>query len=380
MSGLSLVFASGGSGGHIFPAVAVADAVRARNPRVTPIFVGSDRTIEREIAARHGYERFVLPAASLNCLWRRPRTFLQTQWDAYRQAREFLQDRGPAAVIGCGSFSGAPLVYAASKLNIPVILLEQNVVPGRATSWLSRRADAVCVSFDASCRKLPRKTRTPVTGNPVRREVADLAERNEPRVGCRPTLLILGGSQGARAVNNGVCSVATRLKWLLEDWQIIHQTGWNDAARIRAAWRSLRIDAEVAPFFDDTASLYARADLVVSRAGATTLAELACAGLPSILVPYPHAARNHQVANAEAFCKVGASMIVEQGRDRRAFVADLQEPLARLLQDPVAREDMAEAAGSLARPNAANDVADILFELTGLPETPATTQPVRAAG
>lgn len=235
MSGLSLVFASGGSGGHIFPAVAVADAVRARNPRITPVFVGSDRSIEREIAARHGYERFVLPAASLNCLWRRPRTFLRTQWDAYRQAREFLQDRGPAAVIGCGSFSGAPLVYAASKLNIPVILLEQNVVPGRATSWLSRRADAVCVSFAESCRKLPRKTRTPVTGNPVRREIAQLAQRNEPRVGCRPTLLILGGSQGARAVNNGVCSVATRLKWLLEDWQIIHQTGWNDAARIRAA-------------------------------------------------------------------------------------------------------------------------------------------------
>ncbi|QDU36461.1 UDP-N-acetylglucosamine--N-acetylmuramyl-(pentapeptide) pyrophosphoryl-undecaprenol N-acetylglucosamine transferase MurG [Maioricimonas rarisocia] len=380
MSGLSLVFASGGSGGHIFPAVAVAEAVRARNPRVMPVFAGSDRPIERAIAARHGYERFVLPAASLNTLWRTPRVFVRTQWDAYRQARAFLQQRQPAAVIGCGSFSGAPLVYAASRLGIPVILLEQNVIPGRATSWLSRRADAVCVSFVESCRKLPRKARTPVTGNPIRREIARLTERAVHRTGERPTLLILGGSQGARAVNNVVCSVGAKLRWLLEDWQVIHQTGWNDAPRICAAWRSLRIDAEVAPFFDDTASLYARADLVISRAGATTLAEVACAGLPSILVPYPHAARNHQVANALVFRNAGAATIVEQNQNRREFATDLMESLGGLLQDRDARFEMGESARSLARPNAAEEVVDVLFELTGLPAAPVTSRPVRAAG
>jgi UDP-N-acetylglucosamine--N-acetylmuramyl-(pentapeptide) pyrophosphoryl-undecaprenol N-acetylglucosamine transferase len=355
----TILFAGGGSGGHLFPGIAVAEELRADACDTEIIFAGSERTIEHEIVAAHGYEHWPLPVESSTTIRRRPFRAVTNIWRSYSRARELLQKRRPDCVVGLGGFASVPVALAARRSRVPLVLLEQNVVPGRATTLLSCFADCVCLSFPQTVGPVATRQNAVVTGNPVRRNVAALFGGDPPRQTDLPrTLLVLGGSQGATGINDAMIVAARSAGETLGSWHIVHQTGPNDAARVRDAYGELKLNARVEAFFDDLTTWYRQAPLVVSRAGATTLAELACAGCPTLLIPYPHSLRNHQLANAQWFARRGAAVVVEQTDDKAAMAARLIEPLSRFALDAARREAMQSAMKTLARPAAAREVAD----------------------
>jgi len=365
----TFVFSGGGTGGHLFPGIAVARELRRRDPQVRLIFVGSERAIESTIVVEHELEHRILPVEPLPVLKRNPIRFLWRNMSALRAARRLLDETQPLAVIGLGGYASAPLVWAAGRKRIPVVLLEQNVIPGRTTRWLSRLATCVCVSFAECVARLPQSQVSKagqsrpticVTGNPVRPEIAALAstsnlsrEANNPR-----ELLVLGGSQGADSLNEAVVAAVKAMQMELAEWKIIHQSGPRQIEFVKQAYADADIPAEVDSFFHDMSQRYARASLVVSRAGATTLAELTCAGLPMILLPYPRAADDHQNANAKLFATSGAAVTVEHANDPAVTASELANALKELLHDAGRRSSMSVAATMLAQPNAAAAIAD----------------------
>lgn len=351
------VFAGGGSGGHLFPAIAVARELTRRAAGCRIVFVGSRRPVEGDILSREPFERRVLDAAAASEIARHPLRFAWRHWQARRTAIEWLRAWQPRAVVGCGGYASVPMALAASRVGIPLVLLEQNVVPGRATTWLVRRAQAVCTSFAETAEHLPHGNHVILTGNPVRTEIAALAGRPRAASPTRRTLLVLGGSQGAASVNAAVLRFAEQQRGALEGWRIIHQTGATDEAAVRSRYAELAIEADVSAFIVDMAGAYAAADAVVSRAGGTTLAELACAALPAVLIPYPGAIRDHQLRNAEAFVRAGAACVATHS-DTDA----LAHALLPLLSDGESRRRMSARLSALARPSATQHAADVIHD------------------
>jgi UDP-N-acetylglucosamine--N-acetylmuramyl-(pentapeptide) pyrophosphoryl-undecaprenol N-acetylglucosamine transferase len=353
----TIVFAGGGTGGHLFPGIAVAQILEARGRPVKCVFVGSSRGVEQQIVRDHGFEHIALPVEPSSTLLTRPVRFANRLWQSAQAAQSLLPLCHASLVIGLGGFASVPVVWAARLAGIPLVLLEQNVVPGRATSWLCRSANLTCLGFSDAARRLPRSAVHAVTGNPVRGPIAAMAAEaaNE---GARRSVVVLGGSQGSVALNEAFLACVERMPAQFSGWRIVHQTGVRDADHVRRRYESCRISAEVASFFDDPVELYRDAGLAVSRAGALTLSELACAGVPAVLLPYPKAIRNHQRLNAYAFEHVGAARVVRQSRDPEKTSAHLQDELAALLPNGELRGRMARAMRSLARPDAASVVAD----------------------
>jgi len=364
------VLAGGGTGGHLFPGIAVAEEILSRDPRSRIVFVGSGREIELEILVKHGFEHETLHAEPSTMLRRNPIRFLWHNWHACRMARMMLKQLQPKAIIGLGGFVSVPVVVAASSLGVPSLLLEQNVVPGRATRWLSGRAALVCLSFAECNVRLSARAKTCVTGNPVRREIVRLhahsrdSERERPYRNKTESLLILGGSQGASSVNEAVLCAVQRLRAQLGDWRIVHQTGRLQCDQVRRRYVEFGVTAEVVPFISDLTKRYAETTVAISRAGATTLAELACAGTPTILLPYPNSIRNHQFLNARLFESAGAARIVEQGSDPATTASALAIYLRILIEKHDMRGEMCRAMYCLARPDAARQVVDRLRDLT----------------
>uniref|UniRef100_A0A7C2JZ83 UDP-N-acetylglucosamine--N-acetylmuramyl-(pentapeptide) pyrophosphoryl-undecaprenol N-acetylglucosamine transferase n=1 Tax=Schlesneria paludicola TaxID=360056 RepID=A0A7C2JZ83_9PLAN len=358
------LFAGGGTGGHLFPGVALAEALRRRRPDVVPLFVGSDREIERRIMQRHGLEHRALAMASLGDLRQRPDRFLWRNWRATMQARRLIARKRPALVIGLGGFASAPLVWAASRAKVPVVLLEQNAIPGRATCWLAPYARMVCTAFQESIDWIPTTNPILVCGNPVRQTITQLCEEAIPaeRSGENHHLLILGGSQGADGLNTALMELVRRHQAELAGWTIVHQTGPRQLDAVRATYSEFGQPAIVRDFFDDLTECYRQADVVISRAGATTLSELACAGRATVLLPYPHATDNHQRANADSFARQQAAVIVEQGETSPETAGRLWSALTPLLHDPQRRLAMGRAARDIARPDAADRILDLLLE------------------
>ncbi len=358
------LFAGGGTGGHLFPGLSVAEVLRGRDPGVRIQFVGSERSLERALVIQHGYDHRTLPSEPLTQLWRKPWSFIERNWRAYGIAREWLQQDRPRAVIGLGGFASAPVVMAAYRLGIPALLLEQNAIPGRSTRWLSRWARVVCLAYPQSVAYFHRRVETHLTGNPIRAEIAALArvERIESQP---PTLLILGGSQGAQALNAAVIEMWKSQPQLFAGWNVVHQTGVAQCAAVQQEYHALPRAAEVAPFFYDMDQRYQAANLIISRAGATTLAELACVGVPAILVPYPSAADNHQWHNAQAFEEAGAARTCLQQATPQETARELLKQLAGVADAPQRRAEMSEAMRSLAQPAATQQVIAALDQAVG---------------
>jgi UDP-N-acetylglucosamine--N-acetylmuramyl-(pentapeptide) pyrophosphoryl-undecaprenol N-acetylglucosamine transferase len=358
-TGPHILIATGGSGGHLFPAFAVAQEIERRWPDVRVTLTTGPREIEREICASAGREATILPLLAGADWKRRPLQFSRSLLAARRVARELVKEIRPSVVVGTGGFTMTPIVSAALRSKVPVVLLEQNAIPGRATRWYSRKAAIVCSSFDVIDPPLP-GSRVEVTGNPVRPSIAALA-RTPPRNG--RSLLVLGGSQGARALNESLAVIAERSPALLSRWIVVHQTGGEDSAReVSSAYEQNGIRADVRPFFSDIAEAYSQAGLVIARAGATTLAELTCVGAPAILVPYPHARDRHQHANARILAEQSAALVIEQGDDPDVMVARLQQALESLASEEC-RTTMSRAMRTLARPDAAKCVVDVIDHL-----------------
>lgn len=356
-----ILFAGGGSGGHLIPGIAVAEELARRFPGCDIHFVTSPRGIDSRVLKDSPFARSSIPMTSLQM---RPTEFLGFVHGfgaSLREMQRFWKVTPPDLVVGLGGFSSVPAGLTAWRKGTPLVLLEQNVVPGRATSLLAPLATRVCVSFAESVPLLRCSPKVVVTGNPVRDAVCRTTQKS-PRQENR-VLLVLGGSQGASGLNSMVVRAIARLRSGFTGWRIVHQTGERDAARVRAAYRQLAMDADVAAYFDDLPHRYRSAQLVVSRAGATTLAELACCRLPAILVPYPGSARNHQDRNAALFVQAGAACMVQQAATAAVTLADA---LAQLLDDSTRLGSMAKAMHGLARTEAASAVANVILAQLGL--------------
>lgn len=377
----TFLFAGGGSGGHLFPGIAVAEELLARIPAAQILFAGSDRDVEAAIVQSAGFRHVALSSPPSTMLRRRPLRFVVQYLRACREARRIITESRPAAVVGLGGFASVPLVTAAAKTGVPIVLLEQNAVAGRATRRLARLAIVVCHTFAAAVPKGRSGRNAVVTGNPVRAAIvgvhASACVRDATPGGKdtlkrelqRPALLVLGGSQGSTAVNAAMMAAAESLREQLVGWKIIHQCRPHDGERIAATYRRLEIDHVVRPFFDDVPQRYAAADVAVSRAGATTLAELACAGIPAVLVPYPNAIHDHQQRNAEVFAAAGAACIVRQQRSADETGRQLAAALRPLLADGEERRRRAAAMRVLAVPDAASRVADCILSAASIPQS-----------
>lgn len=358
---LRVLLAAGGTGGHLMPALATAEALERRRP-CTFLLVGSARESERRVRSLIPYpavEVKARPLAGKGIVGRLGT--LAGLGLAVREAGARIREFAPDLVIATGGYVCGPTGIAAWLRRIPLLVLEQNAQPGITTRWLRRFARAVAVSFAETERTLGPKAVH--TGNPVRSSLPAAPRRDGEPIRRRDApgvrLLILGGSQGARGLNAMVELALPRLAASAIGLHVTHQTGTEDVARLRSAYARHALPASVTPFIKDMGAAYARADLVCSRAGATTAAELAYCGLPAVLVPFPRAAGDHQRDNAEALARTGAAVVIEEGADG----TPLANAILELAGDPPRLAAMAGAAAAGGRDDAAGAVAELALRL-----------------
>jgi UDP-N-acetylglucosamine--N-acetylmuramyl-(pentapeptide) pyrophosphoryl-undecaprenol N-acetylglucosamine transferase len=363
MSAPRVVIAGGGTGGHLYPGIAVARELLRRRPDAVVTFAGTARGIESRVVPREGFALDLLRSAGLK--GRSPIQALRgiailpmSALDAWR----ILSRRKPDLVIGVGGYSSGPVVMLAALRRIPTLLAEQNAVPGLTNRLLARVVTSAAVTFDSTVSFFGR--RGFVAGNPVR---AEFFETDLPLEGShgaeipRPRILIFGGSQGAHAINMAMVEAAPRLA-ADGGVDITHQTGERDVELVRGAYRDAGLAARVEAFLYAMDREMKRADVIVSRAGSTSIAELTAVGRAAILVPLPTAADDHQTKNAEVLAHSGAAEVIAQKDLTGALLADRVLALAR---DDQRRQAIASAARTFARPNAAKAIVDKALELAG---------------
>jgi UDP-N-acetylglucosamine--N-acetylmuramyl-(pentapeptide) pyrophosphoryl-undecaprenol N-acetylglucosamine transferase len=348
-----LLIAGGGTGGHLFPGVAIAEELRAREPDAVIKFVGTKRGIEARVLPELGWDlelievsglKTVGAASAMKGVLRLPKAMLQ--------ARRIVKAFAPDAVIGVGGYASGPIVLAARMRGVPTAICEQNSIPGLTNKLLGRVVKSVFLSFDESKRFFKDK-KIVMSGNPVRRDLLQKLLTTGASPDAKVHVLIVGGSQGAVAVNELASKALGRIKDV--PLSIVHQTGEKDLEPTSARYREAGVDADCRAFIKDMAAAYGRADLIIGRAGATTVAELAIAGKPAVFIPYPFAADNHQELNAKEMADKGAALMFRQAD----LTADkLAEALRPLLVDASKRAEMGAAMKSLAKPGAAAAVVD----------------------
>ena len=352
-----VIIACGGTGGHLFPGVAVG-AELARRGHAVHLIV-SEKEIDRvALQGTSGFEVTALPAIGWPGLGLRAFPFFLRFLKARQACRSLFATWQPTAVLGMGGFTCAAPLLAARSMGLPAWLHESNAIPGKVTRFLARRVTGVCLGFEACAAHLP-GVAVRVTGTPARDGLAGVPREDGcARLGLDParrTLLVMGGSQGARGLNEAMMRGLAELGPLASGWQALHLAGAADAERVAAAYAAAGFPARVVPFCTDMGAAYAAADLVVARSGASSLTEIALAGLPSVLVPLPTAAEDHQWRNAEVFVAAGAAAAQDQ---RAASGAELGRCVRELVSDGPRLDAMRAAARALAQPDAAMRVAD----------------------
>ena len=357
---MRVLIAAGGTGGHIYPGIAVAQEIKRRDANATVRFVGTERGLETRLVRQAGFELSLIDisglknvslAARLSGLAMLPRSFFS--------AAVLIRSFRPDVVVGAGGYVSGPVVMTAALLNRPTMVMESNALPGWTNRMLARFADRAAVSFEQA---LPYfRGKAVVTGNPVRREFFEIrAKRRDPN---RLSLLVFGGSQGARAINEAVMAALPALKNLGVQLFIKHQTGVADLEKVRAGYAAAGWNSdssEVTAYIDNMVNDFAEADLVVCRAGATTTAELIAAGKASIMIPFPFAADDHQRKNAEAMRDAGAArMILQQELNGARLVHELSE----LATSSNRISEMESAAKRMAHGDAASAAVDLIEQL-----------------
>jgi UDP-N-acetylglucosamine--N-acetylmuramyl-(pentapeptide) pyrophosphoryl-undecaprenol N-acetylglucosamine transferase len=359
-----VVIAGGGTGGHLYPGIAIARELLARKPGASVTFAGTARGLESKVVPREGFQLDLLRSAGLKgrsgaALLRGVALLPVSLVDAWR----ILSRRRPQLVIGVGGYSSGPVVLLAALRRIPTLLAEQNAVPGLTNRLLSRVVSAAAVTFDSTVSFFGR--RGFVAGNPVRSEFFQAevgkpdGETEDGKRASRARVLIFGGSQGAHAINVAMVEAAPRLA-ADGGVDLTHQTGERDVELVRDAYRAAGLPARVEPFLYAMDREMNQADVIVSRAGATTIAELTAAGRAAILIPLPTATDNHQKKNAEVLARAGAAELLDQQALTGAVLA---ERLLALARDPTRRARIAAAARTFARPDAARVIVDRALEL-----------------
>jgi len=359
---VSVLIAGGGTGGHLYPGIAVARALVARVPEAKVTFVGTAAGIEARVIPREGFHLELIRSAglkgkSIGSLARGLALLPLSAVDAW----DVLTRHRPRLVIGVGGYSSGPVVALASMRGIPTLLMEQNAMPGLTNRLLAWVVSAAAVTYDASLAFFGSKAF--VSGNPVRPEFFHgeaYGNHSSPPGAAR--VLVFGGSQGAHAINVAMVEAATRLAAAAPGVAITHQTGERDLEMVRDGYRRAGLQARVEPFLFTMDREMKAADFVVCRSGATTLAELTAAKRPSILIPFPAATDDHQRKNADALVAQGAARLIEQ---RNLTGPQLAEDILGLAADVSVRTRMSEAAGRMARPDAARVIVDKILELAG---------------
>lgn len=359
------ILAGGGTGGHVIPALAIANELK-KSYGAECLFIGTARGIENRLVPAAGYPLKLVRVGALKNVSLRTR--LKTAFDLPRalwDAGGMLSEFAPDVVIGVGGYASGPAMLAAVVKHIPTLAFEPNVVPGFANRMVAKFASGAAVHFEETARFF---RHAEVTGVPVRQAFFEIA----PKRGGTPTVLVFGGSQGAHAINEAMCRCLPVLQREAPGIHIVHQTGERDYADVLAAYEHAKGDSaaltfQISKFIDDMPAAFARADLVVCRSGASTVAEIAAAGKPAVFVPFPRAADDHQRVNAEALARHGAAVVVEESKLEGVWLA---ETIAALLGDSAQLARMSEAAKNLSHPNAAREIAAMAARVGGI-ETPA---------
>ena len=364
---LRLLLTGGGTGGHLFPAVATAQEFERQRPGTEILFVGTRRKMDTESLAAYGYggesiSSYGLKGKSIPQLIRAVATLPLSYIQAVRVIRRF----NPDLIFGVGGYVTGPVVAAGKSCGIPAVVHEQNSIPGLANRKLGKIVDRVCISLPGSESYFP-VDKVVHTGNPVRKNILDLiGKKRNGKQADKLTLLVLGGSQGAQRLNTLVAEA-----FLLPDHNLsskislIHQTGEKDAAKVDELYKKNGIRATVKPFFEKMDEVYAKADLLVSRAGATTLSEIAVLGKPALLVPYPYAADNHQTRNGEYYVQGGGALLFQE-KDLSATI--LAHCIDELVGDHRRLEVMGSAMRKLSFPDAAGRIVACCLETIDSPD------------
>ena len=364
---LHIVMTGGGTGGHLFPGIAIAREFTVRNPRNRLLFVSTGNAFERSALATAGYRLATIPASGFKGLgWlKKIKALITIPYGVWRAIKILIRFK-PDLVIGLGSYAALPVVLGARLMRTQTALHEQNMLPGITNRLLSRFVQRIYVSFQGTTAHF-KAGAVMVTGNPVRPEIiaAADAKKSKDRSAAAPaepfTILILGGSQGAHRINEAVIEALAVLADT-DRFHFIHQTGAADEARVSAAYGSHRIDATVGAFFEDMAQQYLKADLVICRAGATTVAEVTAMGIPAIFIPFPFAADDHQVLNARMLVEEQAAVMIPQSDINGNRLADVFE---YYYTHPHELATMAERAGRCGRPEAARVIVDDCYRQMG---------------
>jgi UDP-N-acetylglucosamine--N-acetylmuramyl-(pentapeptide) pyrophosphoryl-undecaprenol N-acetylglucosamine transferase len=361
---LRVVLAGGGTGGHLFPGIAMAQEFTARNSASKIIFISTGNPLEKSVLSKAGFTLQTVAAAGIKGLglWNQAKSIAKIPGGIWT-ANQILKKFSPDLAIGLGSYSAGPVIFAAWLRRIPIVLHEQNILPGITNRILSRFASRVYISFENTRSDMnPQKIFW--TGNPVRREILAHAKLNiqskTEGSGARPfTVLIIGGSQGAHRINMAVIEALDHLGDL-RHLHFIHQTGQTDEQSVREAFQQRKIGGTVQTFFDNMAEQYGRADLIVCRAGATTVAEVTALGKAAIFIPFPYAADNHQAMNAGSLADKGAAeILIEKDLNGRI----LSEKIRYYADHPTELEKMSSKAKELGRPDAAGHIVDDCYRL-----------------
>jgi len=360
------MIAGGGTGGHIVPALSVGEALKQRNGQTELLFLGSDRGLERETIGKAGHRLEEFPLRGL------PRGFnldslraAMSMWSAYRRMKKLMTEFRPDVVLGTGGFVTVPAALAAASSRVPLVLQEQNSIPGRANRFLSRFASEVHIHFTESRRYFKDRAKLRLSGNPVRIRIPEgRAHRTMQKYRLyseRRTVLFLGGSQGAHSINMAFKEMLPRFR-NDRTVQFVIQTGKNDYRSVLDGVKDSGARVVVKSYIDQIEDLYGVSDLVVARAGAMTLSEISACGLPSILVPYPFAMDDHQTANAKALAEKGAAVLLP---DHEITGERLATEIRELLADPSRLKEMGMYSFALSRPDAARRIAEAIERLGG---------------
>jgi len=370
VDGRSFFFAGGGTGGHIYPAIAVAEQIVKFEPTATIYFFISTRSLDEQILSKTSFEHTALPAKGFSARPDKLIGFCTSFLKSYRAAKRSIAECKNAVVIGVGGFVAAPVCFAAHKLKMPLVLLNVDIVPGRANKIIGRWADEIFVQFEETSKYFARRrARVNVVGCPLRSGFGNPEPgKVKSELGLdenKKTLLITGASSGSENINRAVCSLLEKLSVFVDDWQIIHLTGAGNYDKVRQKYAEAKIGHKVLSYFDDMPSLLATADLLVGRSGAVGVAEYAAASVPSICIPYPYHKDRHQYLNAGKLVQAGAAVIVDDLPDEKEGSEWLWEELEELMKNEKKLEEMRQACKSIARLDASLKIAEKLLKIVG---------------
>ena len=369
MANKNFFFAGGGTGGHIYPAIAIAEQILKLQPASKIRFFCSTRSVDTQILAKTGFQYTTLPAKGFSVTPTKILGFCTSFLKSYKIAGQAISENKDIVVIGVGGFVAATVCLAAHKRNVPVVLLNVDIVPGRANKMIARWANQIFVQFEDTRQHFADfDKKLSVVGCPLRSGFdSPQPQRAFEQLGLdkdKKVLLITGASSGAENINTAVCSLLKNLETFADTWQIVHLTGTANYEKVKTGYAGAKIRHKVLGYFDNMPDLLSAADLVVGRSGAVSTAEYAAAAVPSICIPYPYHKDKHQYLHARKLADAGAAVLVDDLPDRNQTANRLWEKLQILMKDDIKRTQMKHNARTIANTQATLKIAEVLLAMS----------------